>query len=693
MQHGRTAIVAIALGVSFLCAGADRYGESSGALGQTATGSPLERALEMLQGLKGSITKDAEQEDRDFQAFTKWCSAHSRDVKSEIKVEKIDVEDLTATIDKSTSDASISKSKIEDIATSQSETEGELKAAEAVREKEHHQFAATEAELLDSIDTLERASNVLQRKMRGTALVETAVNRNDIKDLVRTLNEVVNAAALSLHDEKKLISLAQSSEDDDDDDDLGEFGNDGGKGHGSILDMLEDLKQKAEKQLTELRNEETNALHNFQMVKASLTDEINLASKEISQAKEAAAAAAQAKAVAAGDLSVTDKALVTDKDSLEDLKHLCIDRAAEYEASVKSRKEELHSVNSALEVLSETMGGKASSFLELQSATDRFDVVNLLRKLSESQQNTALAQLANRVSTVLSNAVRNQDADPFSQVKSMISGMVERLEKEGKDEAGHKEYCDKEKKQTQEKKDDLGDSIDKQTADLDKAKAKSTALGNQITGLQQDLAEMAKQQTEADQMRRDERDNYESTKSDLQKGMQGIRRALDVLQKHFGQSVEDVKGTKGGINGVLALLGVVEEDITKKLANIEEEEKSSASTYDKLTKDNKVSKRVKEQDLKYKTKESKSLGKDLAEHSSDLDALSTEMDAVNDYASNIRSTCDLKPETYADRQARRQDEIDGLQEALGVLQQQASMLQTDATPQRSSLRGAAVSRH
>merc|ERR1711953_82866 len=100
--------------------------------------------------------------------------------------------------------------------------------------------------------------------------------------------------------------------------------------------------------------------------------------------------------------------------------------------------------------------------------------------------------------------------------------------------------------------------------------------------------------------------------------------------------------------------------------------------YAELTQENKVSKTMKDQDLKYKTKEVKGLKKAIADLSSDRDTLSTELSAVNEYYAKLKDRCIAKPETYEERKARREAEINGLKEALQVLENETAFVQRTA---------------
>merc|ERR1740138_144955 len=79
------------------------------------------------------------------------------------------------------------------------------------------------------------------------------------------------------------------------------------------------------------------------------------------------------------------------------------------------------------------------------------------------------------------------------------------------------------------------------------------------------------------------------------------------------------KHTKaGGAGGsIISMLEVVESDFAKDLATEETVEADAEAEYQKTTQTNKVTKAIKEQDVKYKTKEFKSLDKTISELAGD----------------------------------------------------------------------------
>ena len=103
--------------------------------------------------------------------------------------------------------------------------------------------------------------------------------------------------------------------------------------------------------MDDARKTETADLHNFQVLKQSLVDEIKCANKELEEAKKGIAENGEKKAVAEGDLDVTSKELSLDITTLAGLRQACLDKAQDYEAATKSHKEGLKALAEAKKVI------------------------------------------------------------------------------------------------------------------------------------------------------------------------------------------------------------------------------------------------------------------------------------------------------------------------------------------------------
>mmetsp|Transcript_36880 Transcript_36880/g.78254 ORF Transcript_36880/g.78254 Transcript_36880/m.78254 type:complete len:735 (+) Transcript_36880:169-2373(+) len=675
-----------------------------------AEANPVQKVISLLGSLEVKLNTAAEKEEVAYKKFSEWCRGGTKDKEYEIKTAKANIEGLEATIAKADSDITAGSSKIQDLASTISGNDADLKAATEVREKEKADFVAAEAELLDAVDTLDRAVNLLERKMKASALLQSKAHEDvDVKNvdkLIKSLSVVVDAAALSLHDKQRLIGLVQSHANaQDEEDDMQAPTPDPYKFHsGGIIDVLEDMREKAEAQLAELRKQEVNAKHNYELTKQSVEDQIAADQKDMDEAKVASATATETKANAEGDLSVTKKDLADAEKSLELMTSSCMSAATDHETSVKARTEELQVIAEAKKVLLENTSGAASvsySFLQVSNGGStrlstradlvNYEVVSAVRRLASKEKSPALAQLASRIQAAL-NYGQQSGEDVFAKVKALISDMIVRLQEEAGQEASHKAYCDKEMAGTQEKIDDLSYSLERLGSKVDKKKATSTNLKNEVQELQAELADIAKSQVDLDEVRREESKTFAEKKADLQLGLTGVRQALRVLKEYYAKepaSLLQKKATLGqdpelpeyheaaadASTGIIGLLEVIEADFGKSLAQAEMEEDSAATEYEKISMQNRVTKVTKEQDVKYKTKESAELDKSIAELSSDRESTQTELDAVLEYSKTLRAQCIVTPETYEERTARREAEIAGLREALSILEGEVAFLE------------------
>jgi chromosome segregation ATPase len=351
----------------------------------------------------------------------------------------------------------------------------------------------------------------------------------------------------------------------------------------------------------------------------------------------------------------------------------------------------------AKKIIIEATGGATAqtySFLQMASASRlstradlaNFEAVKYVQKLSEKLGSAALAQLANRM-----NAAARMGAaageDPFAKVKGLISEMIERLLKEAEADAAHKGYCDKEMSETKAKKEELTDEIEALTTKIDKMSADSAKLKEEVATLSKELADLAKSQAEMDKVREEESTAFVANKKEMEEGLEGIKLALKVLRDYYAKEDKAHQAAEGAGGGIIGMLEVIESDFSKGLAEMISVEETAAAEYEQQTKDNEIAKTTKEQDVKYKTKEAKSLDKAVAEHTSDREGLQTELDAVLDYWEKIKEQCIAKAEPYEERKKRREAEIAGLKEALAILEGEAALLQKNVRRHRSFRHG------
>jgi chromosome segregation ATPase len=272
--------------------------------------------------------------------------------------------------------------------------------------------------------------------------------------------------------------------------------------------------------------------------------------------------------------------------------------------------------------------------------------------------------------------------DPFAKVKGLIVDMIAKLEDEAAADAEHKAFCDKELSENEEKEADKQAEIEKLTTKIDADSAKSAQLKEEVATLEKELAELAKSQKQMDEIRAEEKGNYDKDRPELEKGLEGVRLALKVLKDYYSKDKAHAANEGAGA-GIIGLLEVVESDFSKNLAEMIATEESAASEYDTQTKQNAIDKTNKEQDVKYKNQEATYLDKETAEAKADRTGVQKELDAVQAVLKSLHEQCDEVATPYEELKRRREAEIAGLKQALQILEGESVLLQRGSRSLRS----------
>merc|ERR1719191_1601222 len=177
--------------------------------------------------------------------------------------------------------------------------------------------------------------------MKGSALIQA--NVANLNGLVQGLQAVLDATSISTSDKKTLVAFVQSQSQSQqgEDDDMAELGAPDPAVYksksGGIVDVLTDMKEKADTELSDLRKAEKTNQHNFELLKLSITDTITANKKELDENQAAKAEASETLAAAEGELAITTKALAEANTALEVVSTDCMEKAGDHEITVKSR--------------------------------------------------------------------------------------------------------------------------------------------------------------------------------------------------------------------------------------------------------------------------------------------------------------------------------------------------------------------
>merc|ERR1719456_767649 len=268
-----------------------------------------------------------------MEEYTSWCDEEADTKEDAITSSKRTIGDLSATIEDAKATIGTLTATIDELTQKISAEEADLASATDLRNKEHSDFAASESELVGTVDSLERATSVLKKNL---GFMQTGKAAKALASMAGGLQKIVEASWVNAHQKNVIQSLLQSqSEESDEDLSLQPQATSAAYSSQSsgILDTIGDMQGKAEESLSSTRKDEMEAQHAYAMLKQGLEDSIAVAKKQLSESTQTRA--------------VTEEELHAAEQSLSETKQ------TEWAARQKQAGEETAAIEKAKEILSE----------------------------------------------------------------------------------------------------------------------------------------------------------------------------------------------------------------------------------------------------------------------------------------------------------------------------------------------------
>lgn len=686
---------------------------------QRLEGSAVQKIIGMLGEMKAKVEADIETETKQMEEYMQFCDDQSTDKVFAIKTASRQIQDLKATIEESSAIMIEMSDEVATLGTTIAAKEKELAEATSIRKGEHEDFKVTEKELAESVDQLARAIVQVKKGMslaQGKGIrMRAAMPAKQMKKLVSTLESIVESAMLTGQQRRRLKSFLQEHQKDRDDDSE-DFSLKSSlrqpqakevayeSKSGGIMDLLEETKDKAEAELSDARKAEMEAAHSYAMVKQSLENEVSTKKEKLAECQAQNSAAEEAKGAAEGEMTETEKSKAIDSETLDTLKSECQGKAVAWEERLKSAKGEMGALDKAKEILQSGVKAfiqvsvKRSSrralhdpFMSSDSEDDdddddeddvRSKLVDKLRTLGRKFHSFSLSQVANRAKS-----------DPFAKIKGLIEEMIAKLLAEAQAEASQKAFCDEEMGKSKKALEIKTAKLGKLDARIDEGESRKVQLLEEIKNLESELAEIDRAQAEATEIRTKEHTEFLKAQADYKSSEDACAQAVEVLKEYYSGSAliqlksssrrassEDEQPEFGGAktdagSSIIEFLEYAEEDFARLLAEVEGAEDKAQEEFDKLSTENKVSKATKTAEAKGKSSEVKSLTATLTENGEDKGGLTDELAAVNMYLEKLKPQCESKVMSAAEKAAAKKAEIEGLKDALSILEGTGTFLQ------------------
>jgi len=646
--------------------------------------TPIQKCVQMLTGMLEKSKSEKHEEQVSFAAFDQFCSSTTGEKQKSIKEADAQIEMLKADIQKFEADVERLEDELEQHHTDVAGWEEDEKNAAGSRETERSDYLALHQDYSESVEALTQAIRMLKQQNYDRPGAASLLQR------VQYLNNVPPMA-------KRTIAAFLARDMEDDFQPEAPTANAYEFKSGSIITMLEGLKDKFTQERRDLEKEEMSRRHAHESLAQDLGQSIKASEREIADDTQAVAKNKQMIADSSGTLQDTTNTRADDQKYLDDLTATCTQKTEDFAARQKLRGEEIDAIEKAVEILSsDEVSGAASKHLPAMIQKSHGSAFVQLRASvnnPESQERVVafLRSAADKIgSRVLSTIAVRVEEDPFIKVKKLIEELVQRLLAEAGEEAEHKGWCDEELGTNEVTRKEKSSKVENLHAEIEGLQSKIASLTKDLADVSKAVAELNAAVAKATELRDKEKTENELTIKEAQDGQTAVANAMGVLhdfyekageatalfqnskKAHNGQepppfAEEPYQGQQGESGGVLAMLDVIKSDFARLETDTESAESSAQSEYDDFMNDSEVDKTAKETDKTHFESEKQQSEMTLSEKETDVESEQAQLDAALEYYDKLKPSCIDTGMSYEDRVQRRKEEIEALKEALSIL--------------------------
>mmetsp|Transcript_142448 Transcript_142448/g.455334 ORF Transcript_142448/g.455334 Transcript_142448/m.455334 type:complete len:723 (+) Transcript_142448:59-2227(+) len=703
----------------------------SGASSSSSAANPIRKVVTMLQAMQTKVTEEGEKSQELYEKFMCYCKSSTGDLSTSIQAAEDKIGELGPDIQGSEE----KKLKTEEeLKSDQDEREAAKTAmgeATALREKEKAVYDKYMAESSTNLAALNKAITAVEKGMAGGFLQTRSASV--LKAFLSSSKDVMDT------DRQEVLAFLSSKE-----------GDEYAPQSGEITGILKTIKDEMFAEEQETMATEAAALKSYEELMAAKKKEVAALSKAIEEKLERIGALGVKIAEMKSDIGDSAESLDEDKKFFAAMETNCASKTGIHEEEMKMRSQEIVALadtikilndDDALDLFKKTLPSASMSFVQVEStfSAQRKEAMSMLAQVRGHVQ---VSQGRHRIDIVM--LALSGKKIGFEKVITMIDELVVTLKKEQVDDESKKEYCGVEFDQSDDKKKSLERTLsDLETLIAETKEGVATAT-EEIAALLKGIAELDKSVAEATEIRKVENAEYkdlmasngaakelilfaknrmnkfynpklykEAPKQELSKedrifvnnggtpppteapgGIAGTGISVSFVQIDSRvapppppATAEAYKAAGEESGGVIAMMDLLVNDITKEMTTAEAEEKAAQGNYEAMMTDSAEKRAMDSKSLSDREGSKADMQAELEKSEGDKASASTDLMALEQYMAALHAECDWLLEYFEVRKQARADEVDSLGKAKAVLSgADFSLLQRGSARARKFLR-------
>jgi len=642
---------------------------------EAAKERPVTKVVNLLKDMLKQLEKEAEEDEEIYDQLACWCETNDKGKTKSIGDAEGRIKDLTVKIEELSAASSRLNTEIKNLDKEVAESQAALDAATAIRQKELAEFNAEEKDLLQSIDALKTAIQVLSKHNSAAFLQLDGANMQGVASTLQyqlARHQQILEGILTHSQRRAVAAFVQAPQDYS----MLEQKDEYAPQSGEIFGILNQMKESFEANLAETQKDEASNVKAYEQLKAAKEDEI-VAGQEQSETKTQELADTDEKlAQAKEDLDDTKASLTEDEAFLLMLKEKCAGTDAEWEERQKTRQLEMEACSKALAVLSSdeahdlfTKTFNPALVQVEESSLRRNAAAKVLKAVALKHNSPRLAAIAIKV-----------QLDAFVRVKKAIDDMVTQLLAEKNDEIKHKDFCVEEfntnQLQTETKEREKQDLL----AMIEDLNLTIETLAAEIDTLKSEIAELNVEMKRAGEDRDKANKEFQQVVADQRASQKLLTAALKILQGFYEKKaaalVQDGQAPppgfkeykkSGAAGGVMGMIQEIINDCKKLEADAIRAEEEGQAAYETFVADSNSSIQEKTKSQVNKVEEKAKAEENLQQAITDKEAALLELEELSNYNAELHQSCDFVMKNFEIRQTARDEEIEALKQAKSIL--------------------------
>ncbi|CAJ1438544.1 unnamed protein product [Effrenium voratum] len=647
----------------------------------SADATPMQKVIAALDSMLTKSKEEMQEEKVQFAKFDQFCKDNLSNKRASIKDTKEQLESVAAQIahleseaerleaEMSSHEASIEKAKAQDV------------NATEVRKAEEADFAARSQDLKESMVAIEKALKELKAQDYDRPQVAKSLVQ------VRSLTSLSSAEWDSV---AKALAVTGAFSDKPKADAY-EFQS------SKVVDTLETLRDQFANQSAEVEKAEAAKKHSYEMLKGSLSHEIDFHQKASEKKSGFKNSALGRKAEAEAKKTDVEADLAADLKYTSDLDTECKVKASDFAERQRVRGGEVQAISQALEIL-RTPGalvqrstGTSLAALRMEGAgkSRRRAAPEALKFLQGRAEELNSASLRRLLATLQKQLAPDATAAPLENLSTMLKDLLHRMQTEDVDDESQQAWCKDELAGNGETRETKGAEVESLHAEIERLTVSLVQLAEENEQLASDVTKLDQSIAEAAAMRQEEKTANLKSLQEAQEGKKAVAAAIEVLEdfyQNMGGALVQLRkasskdkaavmkpefatGTYGdsGQSSIIEMLQTVQADFAQEAMELEAAEAAASKEHRAFISDSKADKAKKGITQQHNTQTIASQKNSLEQRKKDLESTQKQFIAAKDYYEELKTKCVNSGTRFAQARKKRAEEITSLQKAVEIL--------------------------